>query len=363
MLPFTGCELLFILFYFYLRKKIDFRINRRVFFVGSVLIIILILIGIFVNKYSLYSILSTARGYFYMMLSFSIFINKDLKNISYIIYLSLGSVVGWLFCSLTFFEELVNDRLLDSGMAIYGNMISLSLAITIPFFFKKNKYIYVSIIMNILLSITSGIRRQILVSFLSLIFSFLFSIKFSVKNIIKNSLLIIVLAISFVVFYPKLDEYLAEISPVYHLRVIGKSEMLLTGNLSDSDETRTNSLNNFLSTIDENIFPRGFVSKRTTTDIGTGLFMDSPFVELFYTFSIGGCLLFFVYFISRFIFHFKNYYFHHVEESGVCIVSVIVICSLIFVEGSFLNYVFVTPFTGFVLARIYSNYNLATNKQ
>jgi Ni,Fe-hydrogenase I cytochrome b subunit len=39
----------------------------------------------------------------------------------------------------------------------------------------------------------------------------------------------------------------------------------------------------------------------------------------------------------------------------VTIISMIV---LLFVEGTFLNYPFTTPFTGYALARIFSNNNL-----
>jgi hypothetical protein len=86
--------------------------------------------------------------------------------------------------------------------------------------------------------------------------------------------------------------------------------------------------------------------------------MDSPYYELFYSFSLFGVLFIFILFIRGLFFHLNNYLLKGVTESGVCIVSIATILVLIMVEGSFLNWSYTTPCTGFMLARIFSSKNL-----
>jgi len=260
---------------------------------------------------------------------------------------------------LLFFNNLVNNTLSNNdSMAISGNMIALGLVISIPIIFRKTKLIFISTTLGIVLSLTSGIRRQVLIFIVSLLLSFLLTIKLSYKNMFKTVILII-LSTSFVlIMYPILDNYISGISPAFHYRLFGKSEQLVNGDLSEGDVLRTKSIDHFYYTFWENTFPRGFVSKRTMEDVGTGIYMDSPYIELFYTFGIILCLFFVIYILYSIYFHLKSYYIRGITESGLCLVSIAIILALCFVEGSFLNYAYTTPFTGFVLSRISSRKNL-----
>lgn len=359
-LPLALPELLFIPFYFYLKKKIDLTLNKKIFFIGLFLIIFLVIISLLVDNFKPASVLSTARGYLYMLLLFSIFINKEIKNISYIMFIAFGSVLGWLFDSLLFVNELANNLLLDKTLAVYGNMIMLSLAMSIPLIFKKNKYIYLALLGGVILSFSTGTRRQIIVFVVSYFLSILFTIKWSLKGITKT-ILIFLISFSFIILIlPIAESSIYNISPLLHQRVFVKTEQLITGEENLSDDVRKNAIIDFANSFEENLFPRGFVSKRTMDDEGTGIYMDSPFFEIFYTFGILGVLSFFILFIRKIFFHFKNYFFYNVTESAVCLVSATIIIILIFIEGSFLNYAYITPCTGFVLARIFSNKNLKT---
>lgn len=356
--PIALPELLFFPFYFYLRNKINLKVNLVQFSIGILFIISLIIIGIIADNFRLSSILSTARGYLYLVLSFSIFYNKKLNSITDIMYIALGSVLGWLFNSLVFFYTLFNNPTYEGSLAVYGNMITLSLAISIPLIFNKSKQSYFSLILGVLLSITTGIRRQILIFFVSYFLSVFLFFLTSIKNLIKTIFLLIVLMFVTIQLYPILENFLYEVSPILHQRIFTKSEQLFSGDLSESDMIRTKFLEDFFNTFWKNILPRGFVSKRTIEDFGTGIFMDAPFVELFYTFGILFCFFLFIYFIISIFFHLKKYFYYEVKESAVCIVSAVVLFILTLVEGSFLNYSFTTPFTGFVIARIFSRKNL-----
>lgn len=352
-------ELLFIPFYIYLKDKMNFQIKRNVFFVGMIIIGILFSLALFIGNYSFYSISSTTRGYIYILLTFSIYRNKKI-DIGEIMFIAFGSTLGWMINCLISFKALISNTLLEGqSMAVYGNMISLSLFISIPLIFRWNKYVFLSILTGILLSLMAGLRRELTVFFTSTFFSFFVFLKHFDRKIINTLLLLTSFVIMTIFLYKPIEESIYRISPAYHTRLFTKSESLLSGNSSEGDETRINSFSSFLNSIDDYILPKGFVSKRTLIDEGTGLYMDSPYVELVYTIGILGAVLFIILLLRRLFFHVKNYYVNNVTESGVCIVSIVIICVLLSIEGSFLNYTFTVPFTGFILGRIFSNYNLS----
>jgi hypothetical protein len=359
--PLALPELFFIPFYFYFKNKIDLRVNKKVFIIGLSLIIFLIAISFLVDNYRPSSVLSTARGYFHIVLFFSIFINKKIENIRYIMFIAFGSVLGWLFESVTFVNELIRDVMFDKTSAVYGNMIMVSLAMSIPLIFKKTKYVYLALVIGMLLSFSSGIRRLILIFLTSFAFSFFLAIERSFIGISK-ALIIFMMSFSFIILiFPIAEEAVYNVSPTLFKRVFVKSEQFIMGEENYGDNVRKNSIMEFSNSFEENLLPRGFVTKRTMQDKDAGLYMDSPYYEIFYTFGIGGALLFFVLFTRKILFHFKNYFLYNVKESAVCIVSASTIIILIMIEGSFLNFAYVTPCTGFVLARIFSNNNLIIN--
>lgn len=361
-LPLALPEVLFFPFYFFLKERIDLTINKKTFLIGLFLIAFLVLIGFLVDNFPPSSILSTARGYLYMLLSFSIFINKDLKNIFYIMFIAFGSTIGWLFDSLLFVNELANGTLsADKTLAVYGNMIMLSLTMSIPLIFNKSRYIFFTLIGGFLLSFSTGIRRQIIIFVTAYLLSFFLAIKWSLRGITKTILFGFISFSFLLAVYPIAEKFIYDISPVLHLRVFVKTEQLIAGEENASDNLRNESISNFLDSFEDNLLPRGFVSKRTMEDEGTGIYMDSPFYEIFYTFSIIGALIIFAMLFKKTFFHLKNFLFYDVSESGVCVVSASTLLILLMVEGSFLNYAYITPCTGFVLARIFSKKNLVIN--
>ncbi|WP_158838699.1 hypothetical protein [Polaribacter sp. L3A8] len=336
----------------------DLKINWNTFIIGGVLILLLIAISFLVGNFGLVSILSTVRGYFYMLVFFSIFKDKKINNFSYILFISLGSVFGWLLDSLLFVNMLANDMAEGKTIAVYGNMITLSLAMSIPFFFKQKKYIVIAFLSGLILSLSTGTRRQIIIFIISFGLSLMLTMKISINGIIKKIITLGVITSFLVILYPLADEYVYNVSPTLHYRIFTKTEQLFTGEENDSDDIRTNAISEFVDTYEEYVFPRGFVSKRTMTDADTGKYMDSPYYELFYTFSLAGVLFILLLLVRRFFFHLNNYLFKGGTESGVCMVSIATIFVLIMVEGSFLNWSYTTPCTGFVLARIFSSKNL-----
>lgn len=360
-LPLALPELLFLPFYFKISKIFNLKVNSKILVTGSVIIILLIAIAFIFNLFPFSSILSTARGYFYMLLVFSIFKNKPISDINYIFYVAFGSSVAWMILGLYSINQLITNFYSEWFTVIYGNMIALSLMITIAIVYSKRYYIYITYVITLSISLTVGLRRQLLASILAYILSFFSLMQFSSKRIVNLFILISIISISVVFVYPAAQKFIYEASPQLYMRLFLKSENILTGTTNISDESRLNSLNGFIENIDNYIIPRGFVSKRTMEDKGAGLFMDAPYIELFHTFGIIFLIPILLYFFSSLKFHYRNFYRRGIKESAVCIVMGGVIFSLLLVEGSFLNFVYTTPITGYVLARIFSTKNLIMN--
>jgi hypothetical protein len=358
-LPLALPELLLFPFYFYLKKFFDLSINSKVFKIGLLFITILDFISFIIGNFEILAILSTTRGYLYIVLLYAIFINKKLKDVLFILLIAIGSVFGWVFDSLLFVNDLANDTLSDdSALAVYGNMITLSLAISIPFIFNKKNYLFLSFVTGLMLSFSAGTRRIIVIFFISFVLSTLLSIRVSIKSIFNTFLIAFVAVYSLIIVYPVADKFINEISPVLYMRIFVKTEQFILGEENSSDQQREELFYHFIDTFDENLFPRGFVSKRTTLDKGSGIYMDTPVTELFYTFGIFGFFILFFTYLRQVVFHTRNYFLFGTKESAVCIVSAVTILVLLFIEGSFLNFVYTTPWTGYVLARIYSRKNL-----
>jgi hypothetical protein len=237
-------------------------------------------------------------------------------------------------------------------------MITLSLVMSIPIMFKKKKYIIIAFVSGLLLSLSTGTRRQIIIYLISFVLSLLMTIKLSIRSVINVVTSIIVFNYFLIYFLPLANQQVYNFSPILHKRIFVKTEQLIKGQENVSDNIRKNAFFEFVDSYEEYIIPRGFVSKRTMADADTGKYMDSPFYEIFYTFGLFGGLFIFSLLLGRLFFHLKNYYFRGVNESGVCVVSIIAIFVLIMVEGSILNWSFITPCTGFILARAFSSKNL-----
>ena len=355
--PISLPELLFIPFFFRLRKLLNLKPNKQILLWGIIIIIILTSIALILQTFPVYSILSTVRGYFYMLITFSTFKNKKLPNISIIFLIVLGASFGWMVQGIIAFKQIVLHTYTGS-FAVYGNIIALGLMIAISIIFKKKYLIYVGLFITLTISITSAIRRQVSVSFFAYVLSLLSQIKLKNKRIFSSLSFLIFSSIVIVLLFPLAENFTYEISPMLHYRLFVKSEQLISGETNESDKLRVDAFDDFLNNINEYLFPKGFVSKRTLEDTEAGLYMDSPYLELFHTFGIFLSVPLVIYFFKYFIFHIKYYYKKDIRESAVCVILSILIMVLMMIEGSFLNFTYSTPVTGFVFARIFSSYNL-----
>lgn len=356
-LPLALPELLFLPFYPKVRKLFDLKVNLRILLIGSYLILFLIAISVLVGLFPFSSILSTARGYFYMLLFFSIFINKPIRNFDHIFYVVFGSSIGWMILGIFTFNQILHNTYSGESFAVYGNMIALGLTIAISIIYKKKMLSFITFGIVLIISMTAGLRRQIFISLAAFILSFFTQIGFSIKRFLTVSIVLVSITIALIQLYPVAKEFAVNVSPVIHTRLFVKSEQLIDGNLNEGDQNRLSAFKTFTNNMTNYILPKGFVSKRTNQDANTGQFMDSPYIELFHTLGLVFSLPIIFYFILSLHFHFKNYYRRKINESAVWLVMGSLIVILMLIEGSFLNFVYTTPITGFVFARLATRRN------
>lgn len=361
-LPLALPELLFIPFYFNFRKAFNLKPNTKILLIGLYFLVILAAIAMLVGDFPLTSILSTMRGYAYIILAFSIFINKPIANNNLVFTIALGASFGWMTLGLASMNRIIeNTTAHNESLAVYGNMIALALAISIPIIYKKKLFTYIILFITIVITLTAGLRRQIAISFLSYILSFFTQLNLNLKRIASVIISFFIISFLIISFLPTARNFIEKTSHTLYVRTFVKTEMLLQGNTNLGDDTRLKSFNNFIDNFNDYLLPRGLVSKRAGKDKKAGLFMDSPYLEFFHTFGLFFSLPIIIYFFSSLFYHIKNYYKNHIKESAICLVMGGVILLLILIEGSFLNFVYTTPITGFVLARLASRRNFIQN--
>jgi hypothetical protein len=354
-LPLALPELLFIPFFLLLRHRLKLRTFNQALLWLIPAFVILLIISFLLHEFRFSSILSTSRGYFYMILSFSIFKGKNETSIHDIYLVSYGATMGWCLLSVINFIDISGQTQAGSSIVVYGNMIALSLIFIIPIIYRQNKKLLFSIILGIILSLTTGLRRQIIIFVLSVAVSYLFLFDWNISRILKalGVLAITLILLSF--SFNPIENFIRERSPLLHYRVFTRTRQFLTGQYKSSDTYRSKTIKEYTAKISSYFFPRGFVSKRTMQDKNAGFYMDFPFIELSYMLGIFILALFI---ISYFFYAFRHiiyFYSDKFNESAVWAISGFILLVLLFIEGTFLNYSFITPFTGMVLGKLYTS--------
>jgi len=350
-LPLALPELFFLPFYFLLQKKIrSVQLKSRSVFKVIYLLIIMLLCALFSANFSLFAILSNARAWLYLFLSFCIFRYDNDITYDDILYLALGSIIGWgVVCLYT-----INRFILfgDYHVSVtYGLMLSLPLFYSIAIYKKEKVLLMIGFIMTMVIIIFSGTRRVILVTTLSIIVPLIVVALIRKKNIFLYSIASLIVFVVVYTTVPTIENVVKEISPHLHFRLFTRTESLITGGLEASDDLGR--LGIITSTYDEMLkscLPNGFISMQTATDDNTGHYNDYPFSMLMWIFSWPLAFLILLYAI---IITMKNIRVVIKTEalpplvSTVCLLTILF---LLFLDGSFLTYAYATPITGAVLA-------------
>lgn len=337
----TITEIFLVLFSHFLLTRLKLKIDLLILFYGTLGIIFLIILSLMVGEFPIYSILSTARGYFLLLLGFAYSVRSPLI-ISDLKYIFLGSVLGWVYRSIDLISAIRNGN--DESLVSNGNLLALFAVVFFLLNRVYSKLFSIICLFNIIyLAIFSGSRRSVLMIGLGLLLFFIFNI----KNL-KSWLILTVVISSVLLSIQHIIELLDGINPLMRFRLIDKF-VNLTSN--DSDQIRVGFVDSWLARLYKEFFPSGFISKQTATDIGAGDYMDFPISELTKTFGLILVLPFFIFYLYKLSKQFKMYKRGYSENSENLAFGILFII-LIFVEGSFLNFAFITPLTGIILAKI-----------
>ena len=350
-LPLTLCEPFFFFFLVLLRRRFfPITYDRGAFVVLCFLLLTSILLSQLLTSYSLYSVLSSSRGYFYLILFYCIFKRANRITSEDLLYVSFGSIIGWaISCVLSFREILLNP---SEPLQTYGNMISVAVFIALAVLYKKTSLFTVGLVFLLIICFMSGIRRVIAVVFVALFLSYIFLLIRNKSSLSKSLLFGVIIAIPIFLLIPKLEKYSEENIPVLYYRLFTKTEQLFSGESGQSDLSRIDGFKDFQDNFTDYIMPRGMVSYQINEDPEVGIYIDFPLLALcrIVGLPVAICLLYF--FMKQALKSFLYYRRTYDPESGVYVITTIVMIILLFVEGSFLVHPFTTPFTGLCLGKV-----------
>lgn len=342
-IPFSAPEIFIALFCIVLgtRFRSSFHFDCSFLIKSSICLIVLLLISTIYARYPLYNILGCLRVYFDLLLVLSLSKSREGLPVETIYCFSIGAVIGGILRGLSAVSSYMVG---ESNVVVQCvNMLSVPLAITIPLLYRKWGQFAVSVFLCLFLFIVSGTRRIGIVIVIPIaVYLLMCRKKFS-------GLIVIVLLILLAnPFYRYAESFVESNVPVLYYRVFQKTDALLSGNIDDSDQTRLNIINSI--TEDLSIFPRGFVS-RDTAHHDTGHYIDFPLSELAYSlgYLLAGVLILFLIYQLFTLYH--KYKICDCSMPSIIIIMMVVMFSLLFVEGTFLSSSYSVPFTGYLLGQ------------
>jgi len=355
--PFMLPEIFWIPVLWIYRKHLKYHLNYSCVYVFAASLFFLFVISVLLGEFTFVAILQTLRGYLYLLLSFSYFYNQKIFNIDRALCVISGALFGWILSALANFKLVLTTPANASSDAVSsytGNIPALILALAIPFIWNKGRYFGLFIALVGIIIFLSGMRRLIVVAVLAI--TLLLIVDLCTGRLKRKYLVMLgVTSLLIVVSYSFVADYLAVNAPLYHRRLIEKSEVGYNGDSNSSDAFRYETILNFGDMVRDDLYPKGFVSKRSIDGL---IYIDFPIYEMSHMLGIPIFIVLMICFFHRIYWHFRNYKNYGIKESALCVVSSVSMVVLLFIEGSFLNYPFATPFTGGLLARIFSNKNL-----
>jgi hypothetical protein len=147
---------------------------------------------------------------------------------------------------------------------------------------------------------------------------------------------------------------------LYNRTFMRTEEMLMGMELNSSDQGRQNTIISISENFIDYTLPRGMLSVRTSEDESVGIFNDFPLYQLWWIFSWPIVLIFVFYLSFIFIRNYKKYSKYKDETSLLTIICFLIICVLLFLDGTFIEFAYATPITGMLIGR--AILNAKTNK-
>lgn len=357
-LPLSLPELFFIPIVYLLRHRF-FPINwdKKVFVWLVLLQIFLVMLAVLSGTFPLFDVLSSSRGFIYIYMFYSIYKKNNRLASDDMIYICLGSIIGWSLSSMMNLNAILYGG--KDYDVTYGNMLAVALFICYSILNKKWKIFIIGFILLLIINFTAGLRRLTLVIVLTFVLANFVYIIQSHKARLKQFVFLIFILVPLYFVFPYISEKIEETSPVLYIRVIEKTQRVFEGEAGDSgDELRSSNIQKFSHNLDDFIFPSGMVSfmslkkYENLKDGSVGIYMDFPLLALSRIFSFPVFLIIVLVFLNRGFKCLKLYKNYSEPDAGVYMIMYVVMFTLLFLEGTFINYPYATPFTGLCIGRL-----------
>lgn len=354
--PFVVSEIPMAVFFLCFRKELGLRITFSSFVVlCSLLLVFTVGVGALYREFPLYSILSNARTYVVILFWMSCFSENRKISLEHMVYLALGSSLGWLCVSLVSFNSVALQGDDGSG-ATSGAMLAMSMLLSISYLYKRRLLFWGVCALSMGTAFFSGTRRAMLSAAWAFFSSLL--IEFNIRRLCVGVFFAIIVSAVPVLFWKPLGEWVKSESPYMYVRIFVKTESLLTsGTEAENDAGRFNAIRNLLTvqSFAENLFPRGMVSKRTMADAGTGIYMDCPAYEAFHSFGFIGTFLIFGALLLRIFKHAQLFLIKKQRSSAIFAILGSHMFIMMFYEGGFISFAPFSIFTAFAIVKLFSN--------
>lgn len=351
-LPLAVPELFFLLFLSFQTKKFSLiKFDKKLWQKGLFCIILLFVFSLAWGEYSIGGIVSVTRSYVYILLFYCIFKNNSSVDNDYIMWVSLGSLLGWYYDSSINFSRLIVD--LSAENVTYGLFLAVPLFLTISFYKRRNILLAVGVGVMIMISIYAGIRRIILVFLVSLVVVSLFQLLGGSRRIFRVFLLAALLVLLYLTFMSQIESFILDASPQLYHRMFVRTEEALAGNATGGDMLRYHNLENLTNISLESLIPHGFYTNHTSEGNGAaGIYNDLPVSGLIWALGYPLALFLLGKLIVDFISAVKNYVKGRCQESMPFLVSFVIMLLLLFLDGSFIIFCYAAPITGLCLGKI-----------
>ena len=353
--PMSLPEVLFMPFLILLKKKFkSVKVNVSEVFVVLFVCFFLVLIGYFYEQYSLFSMLSSARAWIYLLLCIIVFKHKNSITNSDLLWLCFGSIAAWFVDSQISFWSLMMGLAKKYFVVTFGLYLAVPILLTSCLFRKKYVLFVISIVIISGTIIYACVRRLLAITVIALFFAIFLSLKNSGKRILPYIILSSLLISGFMISIPTIGNFMEERSYGMYYRIFVRTESM-TGELSSSDTKRQNNFTNLAENLIDYTIPRGMVSLKPGSDKETGVFNDFPLYQLCWIFGWPIALIILGYFLRIL---FRNYNKFNKENDETSIISIncmIIMFVLLFLDGTFIEYPYSTPITGVILGRAILN--------
>ena len=306
-------------------------------------------LGLINNNTHAIEVFASSRAYLYIIIFFFFGYSRFNINLNKLFYIAVGSILGGYFNGVLLSPTLENIH-------SYSNIITYAILVSYPLI-KKRYFLFIICLFGALyISFYSGLRRQIVEVFLSFAFTyFLILLRDNVK--INKLFILIFIILPFLVtkFIFYIEDYFLK-NNIYLWRRI----FLKTQHLEDSiasEGSRIEHPYNLINYISDTIIPKGIYPRGVSFNVANsvGSTLDFPLYEIFYVFGSLTAIVFILFFIKGIFRCVKLIFIGNKNEDEIimiCSISILLIFACFF-DGSFLQYTFVTPFTGFVLGRLF----------